>query len=270
MAAETEKVADNSQGDSQEIEEGLAVVKGEATNEMLHGSNDEDLLVNEADGDFAAGHLENDPSANGNHVEVDVNIHEEGVDDTGLYDDVMAVPTPNISGDFSADLNTEDAVKHEHSSDKPTQNSNHSQYSKRVSCYVGNLNWWTSDKDLSEAISSVGVSDLIEIKFYENKINGQSKGFAMVTVASDHSFRTLMDKLPKRPINNQDPVVTHFNRHYFNQFEEQARKDMPSSAGGGSDQQHNHHGANNTATNAQQNPQPLLMSMLTFSPFLFF
>ena len=63
-------------------------------------------------------------------------------------------------------------------------------YTKRVSCYVGNLAWWTSDKDLSEAIQSLGVTDLIEIKFYENKVNGQSKGFALVTAGSDQSFRT--------------------------------------------------------------------------------
>lgn len=36
---------------------------------------------------------------------------------------------------------------------------------------------WTTDQDLTDAIASVGVTDLVEIKFYENRANGQSKGY---------------------------------------------------------------------------------------------
>lgn len=54
----------------------------------------------------------------------------------------------------------------------------------------------------------------------------------MVTTGSDQSFRTLMDKLPKKEIHSQMPIVTPFSRHYFNQFEEQARRDMPSTNNG--------------------------------------
>ncbi len=97
---------------------------------------------------------------------------------------------------------------------------------------MGNLTWWTTDSDLSSVIEACGVTDLLDIKFYENKINGQSKGFAMVTCGSDQSFRTLMEKLPKKEINSQTPIVTPFNRHNFNMFEEQARKDMPTTVGG--------------------------------------
>ena len=115
---------------------------------------------------------------------------------------------------------------------------------------MGNLAWWTSDKDLSEAIQSLGVTDLIEIKFYENKVNGQSKGFALVTAGSDQSFRTLMDKLPKKELNGQEPIVTHFSRHYFNQFEEQARKDMPPQAGNNNSNENMHytHSNNNNSS----------------------
>lgn len=149
---------------------------------------------------------------------------------------------------------------------------------KRVCCYVGNLTWWTTDKDLTDAIvGTLNVTDLIDIKFYENKTNGQSKGFALVTVGSDQTFRTLMDKLPKQQINGQDPIVTHFNRHYFNQFEEQARKDMPNNGGGNSGDFHsgpggsmagsnsttslsnsinNHHHHNHPSANAHQHHHP--------------
>lgn len=104
---------------------------------------------------------------------------------------------------------------------------------KKVPCYVGNLQWWTTDQDLTDAIASLGITDLIEIKFYENKVNGQSKGFAVVTVGSENSFRTLMDKLPKKELHGQAPIVTYFSKHNLNQFEAQARKDMPGAAGGG-------------------------------------
>lgn len=35
---------------------------------------------------------------------------------------------------------------------------------------------WTTDEDLTEAIRSIGISDVLEIKFFENRANGQSKG----------------------------------------------------------------------------------------------
>ena len=35
---------------------------------------------------------------------------------------------------------------------------------------------WTTDQDLTDMLSSIGVNDLLEIKFYENRANGQSKG----------------------------------------------------------------------------------------------
>jgi RNA recognition motif-containing protein len=132
-----------------------------------------------------------------------------------------------------------------------SSNISNSSYTKRVSCYVGNLTWWTTDKDLFDAITSLAITDIIEIKFYENKINGQSKGFASVTVGSDQSFRTIMDKLPKSQLNGQEPIVTNYNRHYLNQFEEQARKDMPNSGQAGNNSQ-----ANNAATGLLNSSQP--------------
>lgn len=40
---------------------------------------------------------------------------------------------------------------------------------------------WTSDKDLISMAQTLGVMDMIDIKFAENRINGQSRGW----VASD-------------------------------------------------------------------------------------
>ncbi|RNA01211.1 cleavage and polyadenylation specificity factor subunit 6-like, partial [Brachionus plicatilis] len=120
---------------------------------------------------------------NPSQIEVDLNIPDDGViDDTGLYDDVMAEPNPNTSADFTSDTDKSKAL-----GDSGHQNG------KRVSCYVGNLSWWTTDKCLTEAIHLLGCADIIDIKFYENKVNGQSKGFALVTLGSEHSFRTVME-----------------------------------------------------------------------------
>jgi len=35
---------------------------------------------------------------------------------------------------------------------------------------------WTNDDDLTQACHAIGVTDLFEIKFYENRANGQSRG----------------------------------------------------------------------------------------------
>ena len=199
---------------------------------------------------------------------------------------------PNISASqFDSELTGPNQETHEseHNNSRNESNSSKSSnvksqgYTKRVSCYVGNLTWWTSDKDLTEAITDLNVTDLIEIKFYENKINGQSKGFAMVTCGSDQSFRTLMDRLPKREINGQQPIVTAFSRHYFNQFEEQARKDMPSMNNNNSnDNHHNNYHSNNNSRNDHANShhhhnsvstnmfQNQMMSMLILNSISFY
>ncbi len=35
---------------------------------------------------------------------------------------------------------------------------------------------WTTDTDLADAIHELGITDLLEVKFHENRVNGQSKG----------------------------------------------------------------------------------------------
>jgi RNA recognition motif-containing protein len=44
--------------------------------------------------------------------------------------------------------------------------------------YVGNLQWWTTDVELETACSEFGEVD--KIKFFEEKSNGKSKGYALV------------------------------------------------------------------------------------------
>ena len=71
---------------------------------------------------------------------------------------------------------------------------------------------WTTDEDIRAAIQSIGVMDLIEVKFHENRINGQSKGFCSVSLGSEASSRIIMEKLGKKEIHGMNPVVAYYTK----------------------------------------------------------
>lgn len=89
--------------------------------------------------------------------------------------------------------------------------------------YVGNLTWWTTDQDVINSINSIGIKDVQEVKFFENRNNGQSKGFCVVTFGSEASLPIVMEKLPKLELYGQNPVVTPYNRQNLNLFEAQTK-----------------------------------------------
>jgi len=92
---------------------------------------------------------------------------------------------------------------------------------KRFQVYIGNLTWWTTDSDITNAVLDAGVIDFEEVKFFENKTNGQSKGYCCVTLASEASIKTLINELPKKELHGQTPIVTYATRHALNRFEAQ-------------------------------------------------
>lgn len=67
---------------------------------------------------------------------------------------------------------------------------------------------------------AIGINDFVEVKFFENRANGQSKGFCVVTLGSDQSMRMCMDRLPKKELHGQCPVVTYPNKQSLNQVTE--------------------------------------------------
>jgi len=93
--------------------------------------------------------------------------------------------------------------------------------------YIGNLTWWTTDQDIQDAVGSIGVSDFVEVKFYENRANGQSKGFCCVSIGSEGSMKKIIDILPKKEMHGQSPVVTHATKQALNQFESQSKTRPP-------------------------------------------
>jgi|SRR6218665_431490 len=50
--------------------------------------------------------------------------------------------------------------------------------------------------------------------------------FATVMLGSENSCRLLMEKLPKRELHGQTPVVTYATRQALKQFDTQPRKDV--------------------------------------------
>uniref|UniRef100_A0A6G1SF06 Cleavage and polyadenylation specificity factor subunit 6 n=1 Tax=Aceria tosichella TaxID=561515 RepID=A0A6G1SF06_9ACAR len=99
--------------------------------------------------------------------------------------------------------------------------------------YVGNLTWWTTDRDVIDAINSIGVDDVQEVKFFENRNNGQSKGYCVVTFSSDASLQVVMDKLPAKELHGQNPVVVPYNRQNLNLFENPNKPRPPISSTNG-------------------------------------
>lgn len=161
--------------------------------------------------------------------------NESGLD---LYDDVIT-PSANIKREDEDYGLPQDngTVHHVNSNDAGGDGvgigSSGGQSSKKIGLYVGNLSWWTTDQDVMDAILDLGVNDIFEVKFFENRANGQSKGFCVVTLGSDNSVRTVIEKLPKNEIHAQNPVVTPCNRQNLNHFEMQSRKTAPGGPGGG-------------------------------------
>lgn len=134
--------------------------------------------------------------------------HESNLD---LYDDVITAPSDDHPSDEGRSTDSSPGAPHQ-------------RQGRRVTLYVGNLTWWTSDQDLTGAMNNIGVNDILDIKFYENRANGQSKGFCVVSLSSENSLHMVMEKLPKKEIHGQHPVVTPCNKQSLNHFEMQSRK----------------------------------------------
>ncbi|XP_036154804.1 cleavage and polyadenylation specificity factor subunit 6-like [Myotis myotis] len=167
------------------------------------------------------------------HIDIYVDVGEEfnqeaeygGHDHIDLYGDVIS-PSAN-NGDAPEDqdyMATLPPAVGDDVGKGAAPNVVYTYMGKRIALYIGNLTRWTTDEDLTEAVHSLGVNDILEIKFLENRANGQSKGFALVGVGSEASSETLMDLLPKRELHGQNPVVTPSNKQLLSQFGMRTRK----------------------------------------------
>lgn len=129
-----------------------------------------------------------------------------------LYDDVITPSAPGGGGGNSNKSSHQSSQDDYGLNDNANSHSYHHQHhnnnssdmgldgvgsGKKIGIYVGNLSWWTTDQDVVDSIQELGIGDLFEVKFFENRANGQSKGFCVVTLGSENSVRAVLDKLPK-------------------------------------------------------------------------
>ncbi|MEN2496615.1 MAG: Cleavage and polyadenylation specificity factor subunit 6 [Marteilia pararefringens] len=95
--------------------------------------------------------------------------------------------------------------------------------------YVANLSWWITDKQLSDMCKEFGINDLLEIKFFENKGTGVSKGFALLMFGTIESAQLGVSKFASATIEgtklialfgtkqNYESLKQHANEFYPNQ-----------------------------------------------------
>lgn len=152
-------------------------------------------------------------------------------DQMDLYDDVLAASSqPQEKRSSSSEAPPE--IRQE-PSPKPNSKPPAILYTysglrnKRAAVYIGSFSWWTTDQQLIQTIRSVGVYDVVELKFAENRANGQSKGYAEVVVASENSVHKLLELLPGKILNGDKVEVRLATRQNLSQFEAQARKRAP-------------------------------------------
>jgi len=147
-------------------------------------------------------------------------------ENTDLYDDVITASTKDdkkaLAAPPSAANNKDNNIRPHDRSPGPNKRGD-----KVFQLYIGNLTWWTTDQDIQDAVQSIGVSDFVEVKFYENRANGQSKGFCCVSIGSDASMKKVMDILPKKEMHGQNPAVTFATKQALNQFESQSKTRPP-------------------------------------------
>lgn len=98
---------------------------------------------------------------------------------------------------------------------------------RKLSIYVGNFPWWVSDMDLIFMAQQLGVKDVTDVKFAENKVNGQSRGYAEMTVSSQESLKTLLDKIPECKLNGENLNCRFATHHNLSVFEDVAKLRMP-------------------------------------------
>ncbi|XP_071344723.1 cleavage and polyadenylation specificity factor subunit 7-like [Trachinotus anak] len=98
---------------------------------------------------------------------------------------------------------------------------------RKLSLYIGNFPWWTSDKDLTCMVQTLGVKDVKEIKFAENRVNGQSRGYAEVVVTTEESLKLLLEKIPQCELNGERVDCRFATRQNLTVFEEIANKRIP-------------------------------------------
>nr|CAH7714728.1 unnamed protein product [Callosobruchus chinensis] len=169
---------------------------------------------------------ENDIDLYADDIDQDFAQDDFGGENVDLYDDVIAAP-PGNNVDRGGGDNHHPPTPGDDTSNNiqgNLQNVNSiAATGRKHQLYVGNLTWWTTDQDIANAVRDIGVKDFHEVKFFEHRANGQSKGFCVISLGSQQSMRLCLELLPKKEINGQHPVVTPPTKQALSNFESQSK-----------------------------------------------
>lgn len=175
---------------------------------------------------MAAAQAADKASASNDFRDLDLNDEDDLFDAvlTGSVDKEKTVFTSNDKKKTPATANAKPI---------PTDASKATKPPKRLSLYIGNFPWWISDVDILNLAQTLGVKDMIEIKFAENKVNGQSRGYVEVVVTSEESMKLLLEKIPQCRLGGEKIDCRYANRHNLSVFEDKANDRIPQRAGSG-------------------------------------
>jgi len=99
------------------------------------------------------------------------------------------------------ELITRGQVNSPHFEDETSNSTDH------TALYIGNLTWWTTDQDLEDLFCPFGK--LKNLRFFEDKNNGKSKGYALVEYLNPEVTQQAKEKLQSKEIYGR-PCIINF------------------------------------------------------------
>lgn len=87
---------------------------------------------------------------------------------------------------------------------------------EQTAIYIGNLTWWTTDQNLEDLVTEVGGKPK-QVRFFEDKVNGKSKGYALVEFATPEMAAMVKEKLQNKEINGRPCMVNFASAASFKQ-----------------------------------------------------